>query len=78
MNILDDIKIDINALMQEIEDQAIMSIVSIMIDDKDERKLIRNLFMIFKSHGIRVNESMKIITEIIDCIKDYTEESNEE
>lgn len=75
---MDDIKIDINALMQEIEDQAIMSIVSIMIDDKDERKLIRNLFMIFKSHGIRVNESMKIITEIIDCIKDYTEESNEE
>ena len=74
---MDDIKIDINALMQEIEDQAIMSIVGLMIDDKDERKLIRNLFMIFKSHGICVNESMKIITEIVNCLKDYTEEPHE-
>lgn len=62
---MDNVHIDINALMQQFKDEiAIQTICSLSPDEKS-KKLITSTLRVFTNYGVPVETAFKILQEIV-------------
>lgn len=63
-------KIELDQLMQQIEDIAIIKAIGNCIPDPNERKRMTTLLEVFVRHGIKATDALDMIREYSDLIKE--------
>lgn len=62
---MDNIHIDIDALMQQLKDEIAIHTISSFSPDEKSKKLIISILRVFTSYGVSVETAFKILQEII-------------
>lgn len=73
-----DFNIDMQALVEELKNRAMLTIVAAMTPDDTLRTPMLGILEVFIRHGISVDEAMKIIVEIAKILNPEIEEKESE
>lgn len=69
-----DFSIDIQALMEDLKNRAMLTVIAAMTPDDELRTQMLGIMEVFIRHGISVDEGMKIIVEIAEILNPKTNE----
>lgn len=68
-------KIDIQALIQQIKDKAMLEILLHMTPDEQTKDLLEKVMSIFTQHGVSIEQALDIMKDISEAIKTNEEEN---
>lgn len=71
----DKIYMDLDALVQQVKDRAMMRIAASFMKDKAQKEMLVRILKTFISHGVDVPTAMSILGDLLEAIKGPTEES---
>lgn len=63
---MDNVHIDINALMQQFKDEIAIQVIGSLSPDERSKKLIINVLRVFTNHGVPAETAFDILREITD------------
>ena len=69
-----DFNVDFQALMTELKNQAMLTIIATMVPEEPLRTQMIGVMEVFIRHGISVDEAFKITMEIAEILNPKTEE----
>lgn len=69
-----DVNIDMQALLEELKNRTMLTIVAAMTPDDEMRTQMLGVLEVFIRHGISVDEAMKIIVELGEILNPKTNE----
>lgn len=71
----DKIYMNLDALVQQVKDQAMVQMAAAFVKDKAQKELITRILETFVSHGVDVLTAMNILGELLEVFKGPMEEN---
>ena len=66
----DEVKIDYQAIIQQITDKAIVTVVEAFLPDENTRKIMHGIVAVHRKYGIDAATSMKIVIDLAEVLKE--------
>lgn len=64
-----DVQIDMNALIEQVKNDAAISLVRQLCPDDDSKQKMEKILRVFTARGVNVETAFCILTEIVNVIK---------
>lgn len=69
-------RIDYEALIQQLEDQAMLKLLLAVTPDAHVKDMIKKVIGVFIQHGVSVENALEIMKDIAEAFKTNEEENN--
>lgn len=75
---MDEISMDFNKMIEQAADLAMIELLSSLLQTTDDKQILKRFFEIFYKHGVKPDEAIHILMELVDIIpSNPTTQSNE-